>query len=180
MKKGFTLAEVLITLTIIGVVFSLLIPSLNNVKPDKEKLMYKKAIFTLQSALVLGSDEIISKAANSSAYWADTEVGTDEFCTIIAANLNTTGEINCSITGDADTPNFITINGTKWWGLGAFKFTTIGETHDIYVDVNGDKGKNTIGQDRLRMRVRSDGKVTTDSSWTTENKFIKDMAKVTE
>ena len=51
MKKAFTLSEALITLAIIGVMASILIPTLNNAKPDKDKITYKKALYTVQSAV---------------------------------------------------------------------------------------------------------------------------------
>ena len=54
-KQGFTLAEVLLTLGIIGVVASLTLPSLNkNVQGTKAAPALMKSINTLQNALSLG------------------------------------------------------------------------------------------------------------------------------
>ncbi len=46
-KHGFTLAETLITLGIIGVVAALTIPMANSLKPDENKVLYLKAFDTL-------------------------------------------------------------------------------------------------------------------------------------
>ncbi|MBQ3642196.1 type II secretion system protein [bacterium] len=51
-KKGFTLAEVLITLVIIGVIAAMTVPTLmNNTQGQEYKAAYKKAISTLNQAL---------------------------------------------------------------------------------------------------------------------------------
>lgn len=61
MKKGFTLAELLVVLGITGVVAAVLLPAVNNLMPDKTKIMYLKV-----------HDELISNiqnlASNSSLY----------------------------------------------------------------------------------------------------------------
>lgn len=61
MKRAFTLAEVLITLGIIGVISALILPALNNMKPDQNKVMYLKAYDTLSSI-------VNSLASNSGLY----------------------------------------------------------------------------------------------------------------
>lgn len=50
MKKGFTLAEVLVVLFILGVIGALMMVSLNKSRPDEDMLMYRKAFFSLQEA----------------------------------------------------------------------------------------------------------------------------------
>ena len=51
MKKGFTLAEVLITLGIVGIVSAIMIPAIMNSKPDPMKATYLKVYDSLQSNL---------------------------------------------------------------------------------------------------------------------------------
>ena len=62
MRKAFTLSEALVTLAIIGVLAAILIPVVNNARPDKDKIVYKKALYSLQTA--------VSNAMNS-AYLSD-------------------------------------------------------------------------------------------------------------
>lgn len=180
MKKGFTLSETLISIAIIGVISAVLIPVLNNVRPDKERILYKKALYTMQNAIATAVNDNTIAAANSSAYWADPSVSAQDFCANIASSVNTVGSVNCAGAGSFSEPNFTTVNGSKWWGLGGDKFSLsgAGANKDITVDVNGSGGANAVGADQLRMRVRYDGRVTTDPSWTTENEYLGDAMKV--
>ncbi|MBR6127089.1 prepilin-type N-terminal cleavage/methylation domain-containing protein [bacterium] len=47
MKKGFTLAEVLITLGIIGIIVALTLPAVNSTRPDGNKIKYLKTYDSL-------------------------------------------------------------------------------------------------------------------------------------
>ena len=49
-KKGFTLAEVLVSLSIVGVVAAISAPALSNMMPDKDKLVVLKAYKSLKDA----------------------------------------------------------------------------------------------------------------------------------
>lgn len=60
-KQGFTLAEFLITLGVIGVVAAFLVPAISNAMPDENKTMYLKTYDTL-------SDTVKSLATNSKIY----------------------------------------------------------------------------------------------------------------
>ena len=44
-KKAFTLAEVMVTLAVFGVLAALLLPAIANVRPNKNKVMFKKAYY---------------------------------------------------------------------------------------------------------------------------------------
>lgn len=59
-KHGFTLPEVLITMGVIGVLSALLIPTIVAVKPNKNKVMMKKAYYLLEQSLtdVINDDSI--------------------------------------------------------------------------------------------------------------------------
>ena len=48
-KKGYTLAEALITLAVLGALAAISMPMLHNVLPDKYDAMYKKASFALEN-----------------------------------------------------------------------------------------------------------------------------------
>ena len=61
MKKAFTLAEILVTLTIIGIVAALIVPAISNLRPDKNKTAYLQVYDTI-------SQTVKSLAANSRLY----------------------------------------------------------------------------------------------------------------
>lgn len=75
-NKGFTLAEVLITLGIIGVITALILPAINNLRPDKNKVAYLKVYDTIAST-------IKNLASDSSIY-------------PVCKDANTDNNINCS------------------------------------------------------------------------------------
>lgn len=176
MRKAFTLSEALITLAIIGVLAAILIPVIDNVRPDKDKITYKKALYSMQSAISNAMDSTLySMAANSSAYWKDDKVEDDTFCEAIADALNTAGRVDCVGPSSYVNPNFITTDGIRYWGLEG-KFT--GDTRTIFVDRGlGTKELRTIAAKRgkigdgtgLQIRVRYDGKVDTPESTDSEN-----------
>ena len=67
MKKGFTLAEVLITLMVIGVITAVIIPVAIHSKPDENIMKFKKAHNTLY--------QVISTLVNSDEYYLDGSLG---------------------------------------------------------------------------------------------------------
>ena len=116
-RKGFTLAEILISLAIIGIIAAIGFPAVNSMKPDKNKIMYLKVYDELRneiSSLVSdsslfpackddGEDGIecashpllntmlpVNKRFNASKY-----EGNEKLCNLIAYYLNTS-DTNCS------------------------------------------------------------------------------------
>lgn len=191
MKKAFTLSEALVTLAIIGVLAAILIPVIDNVRPDKDKVTYKKALYSMQSAVSNAMDSTLySMAANSSAYWKDENIGDSDFCQAVADALNTSGRVDCTSKSDYLNPNFITTDGIRYWGLEG-KFD--GDNRTIYVDRGiGTNELKTIAAKRgkigdgtgLKIRVRFDGKIDTPESTATdnyefENELIENSLQVT-
>ena len=185
MKKAFTLSEALVTLAIIGVLAAILIPVIDNVRPDKDKITYKKALYSMQSAVSNAMDSTVySMAANSSAYWKDENISDSAFCEAVADALNTAGRVDCESVSSYESPIFITTDGVRYWGLEG-KF--VDDTRTIYVDrglgtnelrtIAAKRGKDGLG---LQIRVHYDGKVDTpaEDSFEFENELIENSLQV--
>ena len=67
MKKAFTLAEVMITLTVIGIITAVIIPVAINSKPNESVMKFKKAHNTLY--------QVISTMTTSDNYYKDGDLG---------------------------------------------------------------------------------------------------------
>ena len=170
-KLGFTLAEVLITLVIIGVIAAMTVPTLmNNTQGTENKTAFKKAISSLNQALTLeyalegntaASTELSeimrrrTNVINTEAAWpgGTLPTGTDA----AAATITTADGLIYSIpstAGTADDPASCPGEPTA--------------TQDIYdlddcgigaVDVNGVKGPNVAvtdpakPQDQFRFKI---------------------------
>lgn len=188
LKAAFTLAELMITMVIIGVVSIMMITNLMKAKPDENALMYKKTFYSISEA--------ISALANDSTKFPDGEdlfkaaITTDDytskevyFCTQVANALNTLGSISCNTLRNGNTNiaenayDFKLANGTLVAGLNK-EFTNedsdalTPETITICVDVNGAKGPNKgctskdradNKKDQFRIRIAYTGKVSTGS-----------------
>ncbi len=201
MKKAFTLSEALITLAIIGVLAAILIPVIDNVKPDKDKITYKKAVYSMSSAVSNAMDSAVyTMAANTNAYFRDESIEESTFCESVADSLNTAGAVCCKSSGKTESsscsypssyehPNFKTTDGIRYWGLEG-KFTSDDRT--IYVDrdissselrhiakVRGATGEEARG---LKIQVRYDGKIMTGDSdeYDYENELIENSMQVSE
>lgn len=203
-KKAFTLSEALVTLAILGVLAAILIPVLDNVRPDKDRIMYKKAMYAMQGAVSSVMDEISAVATNTNSYWADSTVSnTVDFCQKVAGSLNIVGVDRCGVNdwqnatpsqyGSGSEPDFITTDGVMWWGLAKYKFgntstdpnTQNSEYHNIYVtrkDQYDSSGNMKDGNAPLKIQVRYDGRVGTGdgADWAAENDFLEDSMNISK
>lgn len=179
-KRAFTLAEVLVTLMIIGVIAAITIPSLRKSAGDREIIAgTKKAYSTVSQAILLaendngpirrwglidGTDagvmdayEKVKPYFNIARYCGASEKG----CwakqaykldgTLIGSDLACYGD-NCVAFSTADGVNYsIDIGGASAYGI-----TTAGMNMAFIVDVNGDKKPNMMGIDMQYFNATSD------------------------
>ena len=138
--RGFTLAEVLITLGIIGVVAALTIPTLiQNTKKQEASSKLKKFISVINQALI--SAELDYGARED---WAIGEMNSSDsafdFLNIYIKPYVKSHDIEKRKLLDM---NVATLRFTD----GSQMSIKIGSCYDIYYDINGEKGPNEIGRD---------------------------------
>lgn len=156
-KRAFTLAEVLVSLALLGVLAAILIPVISRAKPNPNKVMFKKAYSTLEN--------VVAKMINDDTIYPDTTYGfsieTDpteragsynKFCYYLAENLNTIGATACPLSTVSTTPSApfaITGDGILWYiypNTSALRFMESASantfTVKIIVDVNGTNPPN--------------------------------------
>ena len=134
MKKfGYTLAEILIAITIIGIMTAVMLPLINNTKPDKTKAMYLKTYDSLVEILnnVTYNSQIFAIFTQSGGKTYDiskcplfdtekrrignngkilvTQDGNDKLCSVVAASLGVEpNDDSCSDNVPYANENFLT------------------------------------------------------------------------
>lgn len=188
MKKGFTLSETLITLTVLGVIIAVTMPLLSKARPDKDVVMYKKGLYTIQSAVGNATEIILNNGALSNSVWSDknyinpiTKVrGCPNFCKEVADRLNTS-KVDCDKEKSSYIdPQIITTDGLRYWGLPTtnkfeeldYEVTFCFDRPDLQNDSKEFKVLTSVRENHaveedcvdkdgrgLRVVVRADGKV---------------------
>ena len=167
-KLGFTLAEVLITLIVIGVIAALTIPAImNNIKGREYKSALNKAFSTTNQALAMhyateGEGVSASRSQQSPFHYFGHEIflkhlkmtpiyyfpGHDTWCTDGGGAMSVDGIIYCidlsniNFGNDSGDPATTACNANNTVPC-ANDFTK----PNLYVDVNGDKGPNELTTD---------------------------------
>jgi prepilin-type N-terminal cleavage/methylation domain-containing protein len=189
MQKGFTLAETLITMAVIGIIMALSIPMAIRSTKDNH-VLFKKAYKTV--------DNIVNELINDTSLYPNGEFINNTFCNNFFSKLNTIGynPNNCSNTfvdafpnpgfppfvpATPATPVATTSDGMQWYDI-QNDFTagqcdsfstgiddTINTCIKIYVDINGaGKGENTEGgasyKDIFTIYITKSGRVTVSTS----------------
>lgn len=172
-KRAFTLAEVLITLGIIGVVASMTLPTVINKTQEKQyKVAYKKAYSSLSQAFLLmqaaGEFKDMSQTTDDSAGVAHSPAIGENF-KIISKYFKATktcfdknpegcwelknGEQACmsaaanNWVGCSDRSSYAFVDGS---GMSWYLYSN--NEWPVLVDVNGKKKPNKLGKDRFVLR----------------------------
>lgn len=166
MKKGFTLAETLVALAIIGVIAGIMVPAVQSIRPNKEMVMFKKAYYLAgKNISEIVNDESLYPETDEPATFglANTENvqfrgnrygGNTKFCGLLAAKFNTT----------CNNGSFTTADGMVWTVRNS-DFSS-GQTV-VRVDVNGGNVEcsdtaNCTKPDQFRFVVNRDGRIRPD------------------
>ena len=168
-KKGFTLAEVLVTLAIIGVVSALTVPGLMNsyqkqtyvtqlhkfynemtqaltqYKTDKNALNLKEAGFTSQ-ANVNTFVETYFKVINSCDQWNP-----------CFEDISTYKYLSGGSIGNRANPKSYTLASGA--SIRPYYYVEGEKLINLFVDINGPKGPNILGRDLFFMGIYSNGMI---------------------
>ena len=205
-KKGFTLAETLVTMSVIAVVAAIALPSISRLRPNQEMVMLKK-VYYLTGRMVnelvndedfYPDDDTENKSGFShvnttpeATYHGKEYKGNDKFCGLFAARMNVKGDINCvnglSFT-DGQAPgngSFTTADGVVWiLPFGDFsRGGAMDAKESIYVDVNGDSasncfpGANCKKPDRFEIKIDRWGKLYIDDDTTRKYLSLTNVTK---
>ena len=181
-KKGFTLAEVLITLTIIGVVAAMIIPTVINNAQDKQfKAMFKKEYSSLAQTLQMmyakdGESLALLNSINSNNFWQMSSfvcrmgkelkyVKSGLICTSdnlnMGSNMSKNEDVSWHKTGEwfnkKKEPMSLNIGYVNYTFLmldGAL--INFNSLKTVFIDVNGYKKPNTVGRDIFYFRLKQD------------------------
>lgn len=164
-KKGFSLGEVLLTVGVIGTLAMLLLPIMKNSLPSKNKIMFRKAHFSLEKAIgvmlqdqnaypddVVGnSTEYNNRIPLQLNYTTATGNGSaNKFCYYLTKQLNLESGANCPTTTGI-TKIGTTIDGMDWYLYlpaidtspnSEFPTSSTSYATKIIVDVDGAGGHN--------------------------------------
>lgn len=126
-KRAFTLAEVLVTLCIVGVISAIIAPTLSGIMPDREKAKVIKAYNTLTNV----TQEILNNPSyyefNENGFYRN--ISSKSFPELVYEHMNTDG----AYTGSTFNLNYTTVDGTYWMVTG----------NTFTIDINGtSKGSN--------------------------------------
>lgn len=184
MKKAFTLAEVLITLGIIGVVASLTIPSLiaNYQKQVWVAQLKKDVNFVLNTFQSVFAIEEVDRISNSSLFHGMFEMSMARFQPtslkkyIEAYDLDSNSsfskfalEQGRASTNSWDPSIFLMLKDGSCiaFSAGDVNYGPVSlYLASIDVDVNCDKGPNKAGRDRFQFYINDFGKIYVPSSYT--------------
>ncbi|MBQ2645652.1 type II secretion system protein [bacterium] len=153
MKKGFTLAEVLITLVIIGVIAAMTIPTLmNSTNAQEYRTGLKKAISTLNQALSLNYALEGTSVGDDNLNTASGVVNNLFIKRMSVVSTATSGGANGAFgaggSGVTTDTVFYTADGMRF-AVGAIAAAGPDDSGEYYygnilIDVNGEKGPNTL------------------------------------
>lgn len=161
-KKGFTLAEVLITTAIIGIVAAIIIPAvINDIQDQEFKKLYRKAYAEMSQALIMAGNDQVLEPRDA---WNDLNADNNNFkavsryfqlsktcftwaasCWLSSTDAEKYGASHNYPTDWAEA--FMTKTGMVWttMDVGA------SGTSDLILDTNANKGPNRFGKDRWAL-----------------------------
>ena len=173
-KLGFTLAEVLITLGIIGVVAALTMPTLiANYKKQVLVTQLKKTVSTLQNGIRLvnaseGIDDIFNSPYGNYNIFGDqnqyisVNIDSDKFAQFLKFDIpDETYKLNIS-GGEIELPYRLKSGAYLYLSASCYDdYKKDSCSIDTIIDVNGPKAPNRAGRDLFTFALLPDGRINT-------------------
>lgn len=174
--KGFTLSELMIAITVLGIICAAVLPSIVNNNPNQNKIMMKKVYYTTTTVVSdminnpslyplvnkAGATDLVGFDNTDKVRFHDEDCeGNSKFIKLFAKHLNIEGTINTSCSSAMKTGSgsncrtFTTPDGIKWSLVN--KSSTTDPKNEIVVDVNGNKKPNCIQGDTSNNCKNRDG-----------------------
>lgn len=196
-KTAFTLSELMIALTVLGILCATVLPAILRTMPNQNKIMMKRAYYTTANIVsdMINDPNLYAPVDNSGTtrvgfdntdsviYNGTTYSSNSKFVALFAAHLNIDGTISSTcpsyISGATSCRVFTTPDGILW------ALAKKGTSHTIIADVNGSKTPNclqgdsdadnacksrTKNFDRFSMEISNDGtiEIPEEQSWARE------------
>ena len=155
-KKGFTFAELMVSILIISIITAVLVPVVMEITPDNNKHLFRSAYKITETVI----SELINEQTTAGFELNGEVINLQKFCTSFSNKVNIVNQrqirtnnvlSNCGTTPNcaqdavytaATCPNFTTTNGMRWY------LSSNGTGVRIQVDVNGArKGENLAAVD---------------------------------
>ncbi len=135
-RNAFTLAEMLIVMGLLGTICAALMPTIQSIQPNQNKILLRKGYNVIERTvnLLINNDDLYP---NDTAFADATYGGPLKFCQNFQDSLNMISFGNCPTTGG---PVFIgtTPDGIEWYyTAGEFTQTASAFNNIVLFDVNG-------------------------------------------
>jgi prepilin-type N-terminal cleavage/methylation domain-containing protein len=163
MKKGFTLAEILITLTIIGIVAAVTVPSLVNNTGDAQIATGVKNVYQILSE---ATEKLEMDTEGNGMNTNDLENSYSSVLKIMSSGINifpdsTYKAYKSSLILSSDVPKstdkaLILNNGAYIAFSGSSTCGTTSPGCNAWVDINGRKSPNMLGRDLVKFYIYKD------------------------
>ena len=199
-KIGFTLAEVLITIGIIGLVATMTLPTLMNGISDRsiaaktkhfyslisqatKTYMAQNSLFSLKDvvdcSLPYNNDMCLNSKTPSIQKMVETSLKITQKCKALNKCFSSTitwknkqVNPNTIMAGGRDISSYVLLDGY----IISLRRWDINDRIKLFVDVNGTKGPNTIGYDIWEMEILNDGSIDTSTSGSINNTWDKNYS----
>ena len=164
LKKAFTLAEAILTMTILGIIAAVMVTTLkpNQYRTQGFKLLQKKvyaAVDEVTQTILTDCTKgmtlrsIYPKCVKTASPIAFSDAIAETYAQFLRGTYKAKANANGGCPSDADRSSIELKNRACLY----FKAVTANSNYEIFVDVNGDEGPNADGDDRFTITLDNNG-----------------------